>query len=192
MSLAIPMPERPRRARGRLQLLAIIGLVVVPMLLASAMYKWNFWVPQGRSYSGALIGNGQTPADLGVQGRSQGEQWQLLVTAPGTCGEDCQQLVYLARQVNIALGREASRAGHALAASGELPADFANLVRQDYPRLQRYGLDPALYDKAGGGERPLLWVVDPHGNLVLRYDAKANGKKLLKDVQLLLKLSHIG
>ncbi|RPW79856.1 hypothetical protein IPC736_24495, partial [Pseudomonas aeruginosa] len=55
-----------------------------------------------------------------------------------------------------------------------------------------YGLDPALYDKAGGGERPLLWVVDPHGNLVLRYDAKANGKKLLKDVQLLLKLSHIG
>lgn len=135
MSLAIPMPERPRRARGRLQLLAIIGLVVGPMLLASAMYKWNFWVPQGRSYSGALIGNGQTPADLGVQGRSQGEQWQLLVTAPGTCGEDCQQLVYLARQVNIALGREASRAGHALAASGELPADFANLVRQDYPRL---------------------------------------------------------
>lgn len=96
MSLAIPMPERPRRARGRLQLLAIIGLVVGPMLLASAMYKWNFWVPQGRSYSGALIGNGQTPADLGVQGRSQGEQWQLLVTAPGTCGEDCQQLVYLA------------------------------------------------------------------------------------------------
>lgn len=162
------------------------------MLLASAMYKWNFWVPQGRSYSGALIGNGQSPADLGVQGRSQGEQWQLLVTAPGTCGEDCQQLVYLARQVNIALGREASRAGHALAASGELPADFANLVRQDYPRLQRYGLDPVLYDKAGGGERPLLWVVDPHGNLVLRYDAKANGKKLLKDVQLLLKLSHIG
>ncbi|MCT4833802.1 hypothetical protein LZK55_16590, partial [Pseudomonas aeruginosa] len=75
---------------------------------------------------------------------------------------------------------------------GELPAAFANLVRQDYPRLQRYGLDPALYDKAGGGERPLLWVVDPHGNLVLRYDAKANGKKLLKDVQLLLKLSHIG
>lgn len=61
MSLAIPMPERPRRARGRLQLLAIIGLVVGPMLLASAMYKWNFWVPQGRSYSGALIGNGQSP-----------------------------------------------------------------------------------------------------------------------------------
>lgn len=160
MSLAIPMPERPRRARGRLQLLAIIGLVVGPMLLASAMYKWNFWVPQGRSYSGALIGNGQTPADLGVQGRSQGEQWQLLVTAPGTCGEDCQQLVYLARQVNIALGREASRAGHALAASGELPADFANLVRQDYPRLQRYGLTrPCTTRPAAASGRCCGWSI---------------------------------
>ena len=35
-------------------------------------------------------------------------------------------------------------------------------------------------------------MIGVHGNLVLRYDAKANGKKLLKDVQLLLKLSHIG
>ncbi len=142
MSLAIQMPERPRRRRGRLQLLAILGLVLGPMLLASAMYKLQFWVPEGRSYHGALIGNGQTPADLGVQGRSQGEQWQLLVTAPDTCAEDCQQLVYLARQVNIALGREACRAGHALAANGELPAEFANLLRQDYPRLQRLGLTP--------------------------------------------------
>ncbi|MGC3494897.1 hypothetical protein ACPTG1_29910, partial [Pseudomonas aeruginosa] len=39
--------------------------------------------------------------------------------------------------------------------------------------------DRALNDQAGGGERPLLFVVDPQGNLVLRYDAKANGKKLL-------------
>ena len=101
------------------------------------------------------------PADLGVQGRSQGEQWQLLVTAPGTCGEDCQQLVYLARQVNIALGREASRAGRALAASGELPADFANLVRQDYPRLQRTAWTRPCTTRPAAAARPLLWVVDP-------------------------------
>ena len=144
----------------------------------------------GRSYSGALIGNGQTPADLGVQGRSQGEQWQLLVTAPGTC-EDCQQLVYLARQVNIALGREASRAGHALAASGELPADFANLVRQDYPRLQRYGLDPVLYDKAGGGDGRCCGWSTRTATWCCATTPRPTAE-LLKDVQLLLKLSHIG
>ena len=41
--------------------------VVGPMLLATGMYKLQFWVPEGRSYHGELIGNGQTRADLGVQ-----------------------------------------------------------------------------------------------------------------------------
>ena len=143
-------------------------------------------VPQG-SYSGALIGNGQTPS-TSAQGRSQGEQWQLLVTAPVLAARTASNWSTWPAGQHRPRPRKCAPA--TLAASGELPADFANLVRQDYPRLQRYGLDPVLYDKAGGGERPLLWVVDPHGNLVLRYDAKANGKKLLKDVQLLLKLAY--
>ena len=37
-----------------------------------------------------------------------------------------------------------------------------------------------------------LWIVDPHGNLVLRYDAKVKGKDLLNDLRHLLKLSNIG
>ena len=110
------------------------------------------------------------------------------MTAPGTCGEDCQQLVYLARQVNIA-----PAAKPRAPATPWPPAASAGGLRQPgeagLPAPAALRPDPALYD-AGGGERPLLWVVDPHGNLVLRYDAKANGKKLLKDVQLLL--SHIG
>ncbi|MNY68082.1 hypothetical protein D3C86_2057890 [compost metagenome] len=37
-----------------------------------------------------------------------------------------------------------------------------------------------------------LWIVDPHGNLVLRYDARVKGKDLLNDLRHLLKLSNIG
>ena len=39
---------------------------------------------------------------------------------------------------------------------------------------------------------PQLWIVDPHGNLVLRYDVKAKGKHVLDDLRHLLKLSNIG
>jgi hypothetical protein len=46
-------------------LLGVIG----PMILATGMYKLQFWVPDGRSYHGELIGNGQSRADLGVVGR---------------------------------------------------------------------------------------------------------------------------
>ena len=95
------------RRRGRIQLLLIVLGVVGPMLLATGMYKLQFWVPEGRSYHGELLGNGQTRADLGVQADEQ--RWQMLVTRPRTVG-GLQQLVYLARQIQIGLGREAGRA----------------------------------------------------------------------------------
>jgi hypothetical protein len=38
----------------------------------------------------------------------------------------------------------------------------------------------------------MLFVVDPLGNLMMRYDARQNPKGLLQDLKKLLKLSHIG
>ncbi|WP_280354545.1 hypothetical protein [Pseudomonas sp. BN414] len=193
MNPALAMPETlPPRRRGRIQLLLILMVVIGPMLLATAMYKFSFWVPEGRSYHGTLIGNGQTLSDLGVQDAAPGETWQLLVTAPAGCQQDCQQMVFVARQIHIGLGRDAGRASHALAVTG-VSAEYAEKLSQEYPRLKRYGLDPSTYTKAtenlGGAQ---LWIVDPHGNLVLRYDGTTKGKKILNDLRHLLKLSNIG
>ncbi len=59
--------------------------------------------------------------------------------------------------------------------------------------MQRYALNPDVYganpDLPQGAQ---LWIVDPHGNLVLRYDGKANGKSILDDLKHLLKISQIG
>ena len=109
-----PAPSPVTRRRGRLQLVLILLLTVGPMVLATGMYKLKFWLPESRSYHGELLGNGQSRAALGVTADEQ--RWQLLVTAPQACAADCQQLVYLARQLQIGLGRDASRASHALAA----------------------------------------------------------------------------
>ncbi|MDZ5432784.1 hypothetical protein T3H00_08945 [Pseudomonas fluorescens] len=179
------------RRKGRLQLLLIVLGVVGPMILATGMYKWQFWVPEGRSYHGELIGNGQTRADLGVQ--AQENRWQLLVTAPSACSVDCQQLVYLARQIQIGLGRDAGRASHALAVTQPLSSDYEAKLQREYPQLQRYPLDSQIYTKgAQSNEAAHLWIIDPHGNLVLRYDPSVKGKELLNDLRHLLKLSNIG
>jgi hypothetical protein len=179
------------RRKGRLQLLLILLGVIGPMVLATGMYKLQFWVPEGRSYHGELIGNGQTRADLGVQ--AQEDRWQMLVTAPKECSVDCQQLVYLARQIQIGLGPEASRASHALAAAQPLTADYEAKLTREYPQLQRYPMDLATFSKTTGDKAvPQLWIIDPHGNLVLRYDPTVKGKDLLNDLRHLLKLSNIG
>ncbi|MHC8356514.1 hypothetical protein ACYZTL_15150 [Pseudomonas sp. LB3P81] len=179
------------RRKGRLQLLLILLGVIGPMILATGMYKLQFWVPEGRSYHGELIGNGQTRADLGVQ--AQEDRWQLLVTAPKECSVDCQQLVYLARQVQIGLGRDAGRASHALAAAQPLSSDYDAKLLREYPQLQRYPLNLTDFHKTAGDKAvPQLWIIDPHGNLVLRYDPTVKGKDLLNDLRHLLKLSNIG
>ncbi|WP_253434360.1 hypothetical protein [Pseudomonas migulae] len=179
------------RRKGRLQLLLIVLGVIGPMILATGMYKLQFWVPEGRSYHGELIGNGQTRADLGVQ--AQEDRWQLLVTAPKECSVDCQQLVYLARQIQIGLGRDAGRASHALAAAQPLNSDYDAKLTREYPQLQRYPMDLTTFSKTTGDQSvPQLWIIDPHGNLVLRYDPTVKGKDLLNDLRHLLKLSNIG
>lgn len=185
------MSEAPDRRKGRWQLILILMMVVGPMALATFMYKLQFWVPDSRSYHGELIGNGQTRADIGVQ--ADEDRWQLLVTAPTACAAECQQLVYLARQLQISLGRDASRASHALASAQPVSTAYEARLKAEYPQLQRYPLDLSAFtrDAAAPGDAQ-LWIVDPHGNLVLRYDAKVKGKNLLNDLRLLLKLSNIG
>ena len=119
--------------RGRLQLLLLLAATIGPILLATAMYKWQFWVPESRNYHGELIGNGQSRAELGVAAAET--RWQLLVTAPASCQRDCQQLVYLARQIQIGLGREAARASHALASADAQPvAEGVSATRPPGPR----------------------------------------------------------
>jgi len=186
-------PQAENRVRkGRLQLIALILLAVVPMLLAGSMYKWRFWVPEARNYHGTLLGDGRTLADLGVSG-DIASTWLLLVSSPDDCLEDCRELVYLARQIHIALGREASRANHALATGKALSADYQALLQREHPQLARFNLDNARY-LAAMADNPTaqLWIIDPMGNLVLRYPPHTKGKSILTDLQLLLKLSKIG
>jgi len=191
MNPALSTPEAPR-GRGRWQLILLLLVALGPMILATAMYQWRFWVPEGRNYHGTLIGDGTQLADIGVQGAEQ-QRWQLLVTSAGDCAEDCRQLVYTARQIHIGLNRDASRAAHGLALSRPLEADYEEQLGREYPQLGRYRLDSLRYGNAvPATEGAQLWIVDPNGNLVLRYDGKARGKAILEDLRLLLKLSQIG
>jgi hypothetical protein len=185
-----PTEHSPRR--GRMQLLLILAATVGPILLATAMYKWQFWVPESRSYHGELLGTGQNRSELGVNAQDE-TRWQLLVTAPEECAADCQQLVYLARQIQIGLGRESARVSHALANAAPLTEAYQQQLQREYPQLERLSLDGQRYAQTLKGNPAVqLWIIDPHGNLVLRYDAKVDGKNVLNDLRLLLKLSNIG
>ena len=74
-----------------------------------------------------------------------------------------------------------------------MDAAYAAKLQLEYPQLQRYTLDVPTYTQgAEGNGAAQLWIIDPHGNLVLRYGPGVIGKDVLNDLRLLLKLSNIG
>ena len=127
-------------------------------------------------------------------------QWVLLVTGNEVCNEHCQQALYTVRQVNTALGKESKRVSRVLVSSAELGGARTELIKQ-YPMLSLASMNvDALNffasDHFESAETVTnawnIWVVDPLGNVILRYEADRHGKDILKDMKRLLKLSNIG
>ncbi len=127
-------------------------------------------------------------------------QWVLLVTGNDGCTEVCQQALYTVRQVNVALGKEAERVSRVLA-SREGDSQSGAAIARQYPLLSLMTLDTESLATFGQGRfTPAnsvtdawnIWVVDPLGNVILRYEAERHGSDILKDLKRLLKLSNIG
>lgn len=88
--------------------------------------------------------------------------WSILKTQSGPCVAVCSQRLEAIRRVHDALGRESTRVQVIDMASEEVKLE------------------------------PGIWVVDPLGNLVMRYQQDSELKLLLKDLKKLLKVSRIG
>jgi hypothetical protein len=146
------------------------------------------------SYELAAAGSGPGVTDESLHGR-----WALIYIGGPVCGEDCRQSLYEMRQVHIALGRDAERAQRVYvivgAASPDDPAYLAEQhpdlsivqVAADDPWLAHFRLDGRPVAEAGR-----IYVVDPLGNLMMRYEASAVGRDLLDDLKRLFRVSRIG
>ncbi|MDX1634154.1 MAG: hypothetical protein R3280_05935 [Marinobacter sp.] len=199
-----PSPEQIRRGRRTALLLFVLGFG--PILLATAMYYTGWLNPTGHSNNGILVEppvpvaelNLETSAGSPLEHRFGPEvseaEWLMLVVA-GNCTEACQELMYLARQVNIALGKNADRVSRA-AYVEQLPGDMAQSWDQEYSGMERLELtEGETADWPAGVEparQPQILLVDPFGNIMMRYGTEHGGKAMLEDLKHLLKLSQIG
>jgi cytochrome oxidase Cu insertion factor (SCO1/SenC/PrrC family) len=185
-------PAGPQR-RTLLLLLALFGL---PLAVSFFLYYATGWRPQGTSNNGQLftpvivLDDAQTAA---VAEPLKGK-WSLLVVGGGSCDEDCRRSLVFARQTRLSLAKEMERVNRVFLATGDC-CDRA-YFDAEHPGLK-------VVDAAQGHEALLaripaqdrehsVFVVDPLGNLVLRYDSREDPKGLLADMKKLLKLSHIG
>ncbi|OZB15975.1 MAG: hypothetical protein B7X58_05850 [Marinobacter sp. 34-60-7] len=198
-----PSAEQVRRGRRMALLLFAVGFG--PMILATVMYFTGWLNPTGSTNEGELLNPIVSVASFNLETRT-GEplasrfeagvadpQWLMLVVAD-TCAESCEQLLYLARQVNIALGKNAPKVARAAYIS-TVPADLESRWADEYQRMERLqlapGTTPAWPAAINPAEASRILLVDPYGNVMMHYGDEHTGKQMLKDLKHLLKLSQI-
>jgi cytochrome oxidase Cu insertion factor (SCO1/SenC/PrrC family) len=192
------LPEDPIK-RGRFQLLLLIAVFVLPLVASALAYFFDWSTGQTSNY-GALIEPHPAPqiALRASDGRAAGlgdfrGKWILLQFAAPTCDARCERKLYTMRQVRRALGRDRSRIERVwiLTADGQ-PAprllhaiEGTHLLRTSAPAF--LAAFPAEHDL-----RDHIYLIDPRGNLMLRYPPDADPSGVIKDLNRLLKYSVIG
>ena len=179
-------------------LLGILAVCAVPVVAGYLAYY--AFPPAGRVNYGDLLETKPLPAAAlaTLDGAPFGldtlkGKWILLHADAADCATACQAKLFNMRQVRLAQGKDMDRIERVwiVLDEGRPRADLAPL------------LDGAVIARAGDGTlvkalpaaldvRDHVYLVDPLGNLVLRFPKDADPRRMVKDLQRLLKYSGIG
>ena len=196
-------PATPDAPRGRAALIGLAALFFLPLLGSFYLYYIGGWRPEGGTNNGELISparpltaitlnerDGTTPSQTLLQ-----DEWSLIYIGDGRCDKACQNALWTIRQTRLLLAEDMDRVQRIFIADEACCNDA--FLEREHPGLEvitaeddvtrqwlgQFPRDPAV---------PYVYIVDPLGNLMMRFDTRENPKGLLKDLEKLLKLSHIG
>lgn len=119
-------------------------------------------------------------------------RWILIYAGSSACDESCRQSLYYMRQVRTALGKEMDRVERVwLLTDAGSPNDD---LRKAHPGLHivRGERSALLAQLNAGADMETVMTIDPLGNLMLRFPANPEPKRMLNDLQRLLKASRVG
>ena len=175
---------------SRKRFVALLLIAFVPMFIAyAAFFHFPNWAPTGTTNHGELI----SPSVDGVtisSGLADFDTWVLIQPVDGLCGDECRKMLYLSRQVITGLGKDANRVQRVVLISTDTP-DLVEHLSGEHPDVKAvFGLTTVKPVVANDG--PVLLLMDPNHNVMMRYSLEKAGKPMLRDLKHLLKISNIG
>lgn len=179
------------RLKGRLILLAIVAIGVLPLL--AALYFRYVSPPEVIATVGQPLEPVRLPFELLQRTDGQklehpevGGKWLVVLAAPGNCDERCQHALYLTRQARTAQGRNVARIDRLwLVTDGVTPAAEMMAAHPDLILIR--ATDGRVLQLLGGGERRYINLVDRRGLLVFRYSDDPEPKAFIRELGKLIK-----
>ena len=173
---AVRDAEVGRHARWKL--LALLLVCLAPVV--ASYFTYYVLRPEGRRNFGTLI-DPQRPMPalptIDLEGHSGvltdlQRQWLLVSVAPAACPEDCQQRLYLQRQMRESLGKDKDRVDWVwLVTDGAaVPEPLRKgIAAAEVRRVDAQSLSSWLAPETGHALEDHLYVVDPMGNWMMRF-----------------------
>jgi hypothetical protein len=189
---------QPEPRSGRRKILAIALVCVAPFV--AALIAYFYWHPQGGMNYGDLIPVHPLidPPLRHLDQRSfklsslRGK-WVLLQLDRADCAAACRAKLYNMRQVRLAQGRDMDRVERVWLILNEAPLETQLMREYDGTRMLRAGGSPILAEFAPAREvRDHIYLIDPLGNLMMRFPKDADPRRMNKDLGRLLRASRVG
>lgn len=196
------MQTEQTRTRGRWKLLLVLAVCAMPLL--ASYFTYYVIKPEGRTNYGALIDPRQYPIPaLGsaqLDGKPAGldtykGKWIMLKVGPSDCKQACQDQLFAMRQLRTMQGKEMERIERVWLITDAQPLATELLRVNDGTRMLRARADAVqawLPVEQGGAVSEHIYLIDPLGNLMMRFPKDADPNKVKKDLGKLLKASAIG
>ena len=121
-------------------------------------------------------------------------KWRLYYFVSSNCNEKCQKDLYNMRQLNLALGKNQDRVEHVIVHLDEPVTDFKELISAEHQQAVRVYSKTENISKLSELEvkSQSIYLVDPLGNVMMKFSNELTPKLILKDINKLLKISRIG
>jgi hypothetical protein len=204
---SMPVPDQGlAQASGRTRLgrwKMVLVMLVCAAPVAASYFTYYVIRPETRSSFGTLVEPQRPLPDVQGQ-RLDGEalnlhalkgQWLLLSTASATCDTACAHRLYLQRQLRETLGKEKDRVDWVWLVNDAAPVRpemLPGLQQAVVVRVPSAVLDAWLPADTENAVQDHLYVVDPMGNLMMRFPANLTPETALKakrDLDRLLRAS---
>lgn len=192
------LPADPVK-RGRIKLLALAAFFALPVLAGYVAFFFDL-APGSAANYGTLLQPRLLP-DVVLQSADRRPlkfselrgKWLLVQFDSGACDAYCERKLYFMRQVRKALGKDMTRVERVWLLTDSQAPKAVLLGAIDGTRL----ILPA--GSAFSGEFPAersasdhIYLVDPLGNLMMRYPREPDPSRMLKDLKRLIKVSQVG
>ncbi|HEY0488526.1 MAG TPA: cytochrome C oxidase subunit I [Telluria sp.] len=190
------------KRKGRWKLFAVLLVCASPLLLSYLTYY--VIKPSGRTNYGDLIDPraypipqlGATTLDGKPASLEQFKgKWIMLNVDNGDCQQACRDQLVQMRQLRLMQGKERERVERVWLVTDTTPLDTMLMRVIEGTRMLRVPADAVnkwLPVEQGGNAADHVYLIDPLGNLMMRFPKNADPAKVKKDIGKVLKASAIG